>query len=250
MHFSVIFLGYSIVRCVKGKYPAELLKAWDQFALNNRTENNRPDYFTADQHYVLLCMENGGVSLENFKLTSLEEAKSILQQMIFTLALLEKALKFEHRDLHVSNILVRGTKVDYLEYIIDGDRLTVPSAGLLCCMVDFTLSRLQIDDQVIYADLSSHSHIFSGSGEMQFYVYPLMRKIIGSWETFNPRTNVLWIAYLADFLAHAKYRNRKLPQAKKARLFAFKRRTKSWGACSAFVASSSFHSHTKREIVE
>ncbi|KHJ45518.1 hypothetical protein D918_04255, partial [Trichuris suis] len=100
------------VRCVKGKYPKELLHAWDQFALNGHTENDRPEKFTARQHYVLICTENGGITLEDFKLRSAKEAESVLKQITITLAILERTLKFEHRDLHVSNILVKRTTAD------------------------------------------------------------------------------------------------------------------------------------------
>ncbi|KFD51036.1 hypothetical protein M513_08077 [Trichuris suis] len=251
------------VRCVKGKYPKELLHAWDQFALNGHMVNDRPEKFTAGQHYVLICTENGGVTLEDFKyrtheqaisvfkqlvytlailekitledfkLRSAKEAESVLKQITITLAILERTLKFEHRDLHVSNILVKRTTADSVDYLVGGNRLTVDSAGLLCYMVDFTLSRLQIGDQVIFTDLSSHSGLFDGSGDDQFDVYRSMRDVIGnSWANFNPKTNVLWVAYLVNYFLSAKYCNRRLRKEQKRRLFALKRRTNLWRACS------------------
>ncbi|KFD49306.1 hypothetical protein M513_09858, partial [Trichuris suis] len=83
-------LGLYGVQCIKGKYPKELLRAWDQFALNGHTENDRPEKFTARQHYVLICTENGGVTLEDFKYRTHEQAISVFKQLVYTLAILEK----------------------------------------------------------------------------------------------------------------------------------------------------------------
>ncbi|KFD46038.1 hypothetical protein M513_13078 [Trichuris suis] len=226
-------LGLYGVQCIKGKYPKELLHAWDQFALNGHTKNDRPEKFTAGQHYVLICTENGGVTLEDFKYRTHEQAISVLKQLVYTLAILEKKYKFEHRDLHLGNILVRR-KNKVLKYIIDGKTCYVPSEGVICHLVDYTLSRIQIGDQVVFTDLSSLSWLFNGSRNEQIDVCRSMRDVIGSsWANFNPKTNVLWVAYLVNYFIKAKCRGRELPQVHKRRLLDLKRRIDQCESCEA-----------------
>ncbi|KFD51758.1 hypothetical protein M513_07285 [Trichuris suis] len=221
------------VRCVKGKYPQELLDAWDQFALNGHTENDRPEKFTARQHYVLICTENGGVPLEDFKYGTHKQAVSVLKQLIYTLCILEKKYKFEHRDLHVGNILVQK-KNQVLKYIIDGKTRYVLSEGVVCHLVDYTLSRIQIGDQIVFTDLSSLSWLFNGSRNEQIDVCRSMRDVIGSsWANFNPKTNVLWVAYLVNHFIKAKCRGRELSQVEKRCLLDLKRRIDQCESCEA-----------------
>lgn len=46
--------------------------------------------------------------------SSVEQAKSVLVQLTLTLAIAEKVLEFEHRDLHIGNVLVKKTKETFI----------------------------------------------------------------------------------------------------------------------------------------
>jgi serine/threonine-protein kinase haspin len=70
------------------------------------------------------------------------EAKSVLAQIAGTLAVGESALKFEHRDMHRGNILVRRTKEKDMIFIIDSRKYVLPSEGVHVTVIDYTLSRL------------------------------------------------------------------------------------------------------------
>lgn len=71
--------------------------------------------------YLVMALDSGGQSLEKFKVWSFyrcalsytafqikteAEGVSILLQVMLNLIVAEEKLKFEHRDLHVGNVLV------------------------------------------------------------------------------------------------------------------------------------------------
>ncbi|KAL3864421.1 hypothetical protein ACJMK2_006105 [Sinanodonta woodiana] len=199
------FCQVNSVACVKGRYPDHLLKQWDIYDEERQSENDRPDIFTDDQLYIMFEFADGGKDLESFKFESFLEAKSILVQVIYSLAVAEEALQFEHRDLHWGNVLVQRTDRQEIEYKILGVDQIIPSHGVEVSIIDFTLSRLQKDGCTVYCDLAKDETLFEGKGDYQFEVYRLMKQENGNnWELFNPHTNVLWIHYLADKMVYAK----------------------------------------------
>ncbi|XP_031415214.1 serine/threonine-protein kinase haspin-like [Clupea harengus] len=116
------FISLNNLRCVQGTYPSQLLNAWDKFDKQRGSENDRPDFFGEEQFFLVLEFEFGGSDLENMngKLSSLAQMKSILQQVTAALAVDERALCFEHRDLHWGNILVKTTKQKECSCILNG----------------------------------------------------------------------------------------------------------------------------------
>ncbi|KFD73250.1 hypothetical protein M514_14590, partial [Trichuris suis] len=215
------------IRCIKGKYPRELLESWDNYALNGFGGHDRPDSYTEDQHYVVLFVEYAGdrcVTLQQFYLQTAKQPISVLRQVAVTLCILEKKYKFEHRDLHLGNILVRRAKTRSLNYIIDGQPFTIKLKGVRCFLMDFTLSRIEMGDKVHFINLSSISRMFSGEGDDHFDVYRSMRDVVGtSWANFNPKTNVLWLEYLIDYFSKTKCRGAQLPLVRKEHLLNIKR---------------------------
>ena len=55
----------------------------------------------------------------------------------------EKVLKFEHRDLHWGNVLIKETKEKTLSYNINGETMDIYTTGIEVKIIDFTLSRLE-----------------------------------------------------------------------------------------------------------
>lgn len=51
-------------------------------------------------------------------------------QVCYSLAAAEMALSFEHRDLHIGNILVKKTKDTHIHFTINNEKIKLPSFGL------------------------------------------------------------------------------------------------------------------------
>uniref|UniRef100_A0A8C2YPU2 Serine/threonine-protein kinase haspin n=1 Tax=Chinchilla lanigera TaxID=34839 RepID=A0A8C2YPU2_CHILA len=195
------FIGLNSVHCVQGSYPSLLLKAWDHYNSTKGSANDRPDFFEEDQLFIILEFEFGGVDLEQMKtnLPSIATAKSILHQITASLAVAEASLRFEHRDLHWGNVLLKKTNLTKVHYTLNGETRTIPTCGLQVNIIDYTLSRLERDGIVVFCDISTDEDLFTGQGDYQFEIYRLMRKENNNcWYEYHPYNNVLWLHYLTD----------------------------------------------------
>ncbi|XP_037666559.1 serine/threonine-protein kinase haspin [Choloepus didactylus] len=195
------FIGLNSVHCVQGSYPSLLLRAWDCYNSTRGSANDRPDFFEKDQLFIVLEFEFGGTDLERMKtrLPSIAAGKSILHQITASLAVAEASLRFEHRDLHWGNILLKKTNLKELHYTLNGKTSTIPTHGLHVSIIDYTLSRLERDGIVVFCDISMDEDLFTGKGDYQFEIYRLMRKENNNcWGEYHPYNNVLWLHYLTD----------------------------------------------------
>ncbi|KAH8929775.1 hypothetical protein BT69DRAFT_1275997 [Atractiella rhizophila] len=182
----------------QGKYPPRLLSEWDAYKASHpeyKCENIRPSVFSEKQNYALLFLHDGGEALEDFRLRSWEEALDVFKQVSQSLAEAEATSRFEHRDLHWGNILVRRTTPNELS-----DRIS--KSTLRTTVIDFTLSRMEGEDGPVATELEGE--LFEGLGDMQFDVYRQMRHISKSKWTQYHNTNILWLSYLASKLVHDK----------------------------------------------
>ncbi|TMW53341.1 hypothetical protein DOY81_001545 [Sarcophaga bullata] len=197
------------VRCVKGKYPRHLLKLWEDYDLENESENEHPKCFASNQQYIILELAFGGKDLESFQFKNAEQSFSALQQIILTLAVGENEYQFEHRDLHWGNILVLNTNQSNISYRIGEKKLTIPTKGVKTTIIDYTLSRMTFNDYCFYNDLSTDEELFLATGDYQFDIYRMMRKVLDNkWEVFEPKTNIFWISYIiSKFIDGVSYKN-------------------------------------------
>ena len=129
-------------------------------------------------------------------------------QTILTLAVGEEACGFEHRDLHWGNILLdRCPEEGEAHFRLRGVDVRVQTAGLKASLIDFTLSRLQaVSGEIAFCDLSADPELFQGpKGDVQADTYRRMRKATrGDWQEHRPKTNALWVHYMADILLNQK----------------------------------------------
>ncbi|KAI9519086.1 hypothetical protein NQZ68_031357 [Dissostichus eleginoides] len=203
------FIGLNDLHCVQGCYPPDFLNAWDTFDKKKGSENDRPDFFEKDQLFIILEFEFGGTDLENSNgmLSSLFVAKGILHQVTAALAVAEQELHFEHRDLHWGNVLVQTTKEKRGSFLLNGAAHSLETKGVLVRIIDYSLSRLEIDGLTVSCDISNDEELFMGQGEYQFEIYRLMRQENGNnWSNYHPHSNVLWLHYLCSKLLSMKYR--------------------------------------------
>jgi len=198
------------VRCVYGRYPALLLDKWDLYDENCKSENDSPIIFNENQHYIVLELENGGTDLEAYRFDNAKQAYSIFEQVACTLAVAEAELEFEHRDLHWGNVLVSSVDWDTkLTFVLNGNVIEIPSHGTKACIIDFTLSRITLNDIYVYNDLSQDPDLFTAHGDYQFEVYRLMQDANSNmWHKFEPYSNILWLNYLLHKMITAlKYKS-------------------------------------------
>ncbi|XP_046361174.2 uncharacterized protein LOC124138512 [Haliotis rufescens] len=200
------FCRVNSVACVQGRYPDHLLAQWDIYNKKRKSENDRPDIFDENQLFILFEFADGGSDLESFQFAHPWQAKSILQQVSVSLAVAEEQLEFEHRDLHIGNVLVRSNSTDdNITYRLADGVVETESHGVMVSIIDFTLSRLRKDGCTVFCDISKDDSLFEGTGDYQFDIYRNMKiENKNEWEPFNPHSNILWLHYLVDKLLKQK----------------------------------------------
>ncbi|KAL4113584.1 hypothetical protein QTP88_017190 [Uroleucon formosanum] len=187
------------VSCVQGKYPSILINYWQQYDNDKGSDNDNPDILPKDQIFMILEMENGGIDVESFIFNSADQSLFAFLQIVFGLAVAEEEYKFEHRDLHIGNILIKKCSNKKVAYGLKGQLYNVPSRGIKITIIDYTLSRMTYNSNHIYNDLAKDTELFTSVGDYQFDIYRMMRKETNNqWESFKPATNIYWLHYVLD----------------------------------------------------
>ncbi|XP_029178713.1 uncharacterized protein LOC114946414 [Nylanderia fulva] len=237
------FVEVRSIKCIEGKYPEKLIELWKTYDDNKTSDNDCPSIFDENQLYIALELGDGGEDLEAFVFQTAEEACALFLQTASALAVAEKALEFEHRDLHWGNVLISSTKEPYVCYNIDGKEIKLPSKGVKVSIIDFTLSRMLYQGCCIYNDLALDPALFTAHGEYQFDIYRLMReKIQNNWNKYEPYTNILWLHYTLDKMITAvRYKKKNLKVHKRAivRLKEFKDIILNYDSAFDFATDSS-----------
>ncbi|KAJ3055605.1 Serine/threonine-protein kinase haspin [Rhizophlyctis rosea] len=217
------FVELLTVGVCRGPYHHRLLELWDLWAEGKESENDRPDEHPDHQLYALLFLTDGGRDLEHViptQITSHTQIRSILLQLIYAIAQAESSCRFEHRDLHWGNVLVRFDPDNRRKrrWIVGerkeegGGRWEVEFEdwGVEVTIIDFTLGRVDEGEETCFVPLDDED-FFTGKGkgkrggDLQFDIYRWMRtETRERWEEFHPKTNVFWLHYLIDkFLTSA-----------------------------------------------
>ncbi|KAH6590072.1 hypothetical protein BASA61_005365 [Batrachochytrium salamandrivorans] len=166
-HPNFVDMVYSSV--CSGPYSDELLALWDEYDERKGSENIPPCDYNDTQLYVIMVLRHGGNDLEHSSLiTTAARAKSLLLQVSLALAQAEQQMSFEHRDLHWGNVLIDKSPLHTMDYSLptqSGNVIySVPTAGIKATIIDFSLSRLELDSGVMFLDLEQDPDYFSGSG--------------------------------------------------------------------------------------
>ncbi|KAK4058196.1 hypothetical protein OIO90_000935 [Microbotryomycetes sp. JL221] len=230
------FVRFKGALLVQGAYPDTLLRQWDTFKRRypDTDEQIRPHVLPSNQIYAIICLDNAGVALEDFKVISWQQAMSVFVQVVQICAEAEKRIEFEHRDLHWGNILIRPAGLDKtfenLSLIDASDtnnqrRYEACVTGVEAMLIDFTLSRVcySCPSKTLQAQTNLNNNsskhgtkeilfdpfddecIFEGRGDYQFDVYRDMKRYVGNdWQSFKPLTNVMWLHYLTTKLLKDK----------------------------------------------
>ncbi|XP_076265962.1 uncharacterized protein LOC143199771 [Rhynchophorus ferrugineus] len=199
------------IACVKGRYPQKLTDLWIEYDHRKGSENDSPEVFDNDQLYIILCLGHAGQDLESFVFNNATCAVSMLKQVACSLAAAEEVLKFEHRDLHWGNVLLRAStdKNKKITFKLRGKEIEIIGNGIEATIIDFTLSRIEHQGVVIFNDLGSDPDLFIAEGDYQFDIYRLMKeKNDNDWRKYEPFTNILWLHYiLRKSITDLRYKN-------------------------------------------
>jgi len=118
-----------------------LCNLWDEWKGDAKNDCQNPELRTYgdDQYYVVFEFEFAGTPIEHFKFKNQSEVQSVVRQIIITLAKMEEDLRFEHRDLHLGNVLV--TRKENKGTVRGSRRISISDCGLKVTIIDFTLAR-------------------------------------------------------------------------------------------------------------
>ncbi|XP_055349703.1 uncharacterized protein LOC129596455 [Paramacrobiotus metropolitanus] len=203
-HFAPIFIRTHFVTLAQGPYPKECRRPYKNFAslYPDRAINQDPETYPRDQQYVVIALEKGGVDLEGFEFDSIRQILSVFRQLVIGIAIAEDKMQLEHRDLHLSNILVNKTSKIFVDFKSEGNRYRIPTDGVQVRVIDWTISRLNDGEKIFFKDLSTDPAIFEGEeGHAQSEVYRKMRTATGEdWMGFHPSTNKIWLEYIHQVL--------------------------------------------------
>uniref|UniRef100_A0A166CW45 non-specific serine/threonine protein kinase n=1 Tax=Daucus carota subsp. sativus TaxID=79200 RepID=A0A166CW45_DAUCS len=229
-----------VQKVCQGQYDNALIRAWEHWDNKHSSENDHPKEFPEDQCYIIFVQEHGGQDLESFVLLNFDEARSLLVQVTVALAVGEAAYEFEHRDLHWGNILLSRKDSATLQFNLEGKSLNIRTFGLLISIIDFTLSRINTGEDILFLDLSSDPELFEGpKGDKQSDTYRKMKEATEDcWEESFPKTNVLWLQYLVDILLLKKTFDRTSKDERELR--SLKKRLNSYGSAKEATADPFF----------
>ncbi|KAF7301926.1 Other/Haspin protein kinase [Mycena indigotica] len=208
---------------VRGRYPQQLLELWDEYNERVGSEGIRPDTFAVSQAYAIIVLPNGGPDLEAYTFAAKngwKQACSIFWQVAKTLGHAEQLVSFEHRDLHLGQILVKEETDAVVTKPLQAMNLNQkpskhkkpmmddPIHGVRATVIDLGLSRMDAGDgsggETVHWT-PFEEEIFEGEGDYQFDIYRYMRDHNGdNWEAFSPLTNSLWLHYLVVKLLKSK----------------------------------------------
>ncbi|KAI1799924.1 hypothetical protein F4811DRAFT_541581 [Daldinia bambusicola] len=246
------FVVYKERYIVQGKACKELLETHQTFHKKlKRQDPDRLQFYPSPSRYLdgtkFLVVELGdaGTALEDFGLETADQLWDIFFHVAIALARAEAHIEFEHRDLHEGNLCIR--RVAEPVPAEDRDRSSrFGFSGLDVTILDYGLSRAHADyrneDSLPIAyDLERDLSIFTSEHAPQCEVYRRMRSFMlrGDrvclpprshkipyesgiegpicWAQHEPYTNVLWLAYLYQWMAkHFKGAKREVNAFKRA----------------------------------
>lgn len=242
------FTNFRDVRIVQGRPPAPFIHAFNAFNTAQKEAKKESSIFpdpakkssySENQLWAVIEMQDAGSDLERLvaqgRCRNIWAAWDIFWQVVLALAKGEEAAEFEHRDLHLGNICVRGAPEADFKLDIDTSR-RLGFTPLEATLIDYTISRCSMpnetDPAVAYIDLANDPHLFVGDSteEYQYDIYRYMRSAVyfsspladfpaatssedpdpigrraieetgRHWEQFHPMTNLVWLHFVLYML--------------------------------------------------
>lgn len=177
--------------------PENFCKAYDEYALSHsRCYQPHPDMRPKEQHYLMVESDYCGPTVLHSKLKP-AQAISIIGQVACTLAVAERELQFEHRNLLEENIKVLPSTNKNHHFLIDGRTCCVKGSGIKVTLVDDNFGRMTYNNEIILR-MRNYNCVYKDKTAQYL---TLERIIKNRWDLFHPETNALWLAYLCGHLS-------------------------------------------------
>ncbi|CCD22487.1 protein kinase ALK2 NDAI_0A03300 [Naumovozyma dairenensis CBS 421] len=150
---------------------------------------------------MYLYMKDKGTPLSTFKFVNWDQVLNIFWQCVNIMYVSETKFQFEHRNLILDHILIDSNH-------------NVTFINLKCGRIKFDETLFPNSNSNTIEILSTrldHPLFFQGGGDYQFETYNLMRSLFNGlnvtsgnnkddetiWDCFVPKTNLLWLHYIA-----------------------------------------------------
>ncbi|KAL8793735.1 MAG: hypothetical protein Q9195_003676 [Heterodermia aff. obscurata] len=233
------FTDFKRAMLLRGQLPWSFRKACREFGQRRKikrtsTDSGQPSprvAYPKQQLWLFVEMGDAGIELEQILLGGLKngppmnetsshaasltvpQTRDIFYSIVEALALGEREAKFEHRDLHLSNVCLKALTRDGNASDLKTDWRLVPTTPTFAVtLIDYTLSRVDTADGTVFNPMNDEE-IFGGQGDYQYDIYRYMRQAVHEdaahdWSAFVPQTNVLWLHYVLERLLEKVALNR------------------------------------------
>nr|CUU99004.1 hypothetical transcript [Hymenolepis microstoma] len=162
----------------------------------------KEDNFPDDQLWIAFEFSYGGDTISNYWPSCPVARLSIFLQTALALAVGERRLELEHRDLHLGNVLISQKSHSCIyappPSYINGVKYQ-PIGGPPVQIIDFAFARLQrADGSVLYVDMTEKCERLRNESNTVAQMYTMMQELTqNQWSAYNPRTNTHWLGLLA-----------------------------------------------------
>ncbi|XP_003744307.1 serine/threonine-protein kinase haspin homolog [Galendromus occidentalis] len=195
-HRAPSFLSLRGTHLVQGQQTEDMIYAYEAFRRKcpQETEQPHPLDRPKNQFYVVFYTSYDGCELETeLPKLSGDIRASIVLQVTYALAAAEQSFEFEHRDLHLSNVVLKDCDESDLEFRISGNRFRIKSFGKRAAVIDYGMCRLVVDEAL---HSTFEPEILVGPG-MQRWTYREQHRMLGgNYENRCLETNGLWIRFI------------------------------------------------------
>lgn len=150
-------------------------------------------------------MEDCGQTLRScYKSLSLKQIASVCYQVLLGLAAAEAVFEYEHRDLHLGNIMVRCTSRRSLDFVVASHKYRLDTEGKRAFIIDNTFARMRFGEEYYYTNLTDRLTTMakdaddatkSQSDQDRVYV-GMFHAAAGNWAKWMPRSNLHWMNFL------------------------------------------------------
>lgn len=230
------FVQFRKAEIVCGPLPGCLLAASTNF--DKTTDETTQRFHQAcaypKQMWLFIEMSDAGIDLETAlkkdqssrngsilqgtkpdRYLSAVQARDVFWQVASTLAVAEKKLEFEHRDLHLGNICLSHPRMKVVAD--DSSELWTDNPSINVTIIDYTLSRAKpSNSETVFNNLSNHPDVFTGKGHPQYDVYRKMKTLADEqdqrWEAYMPSTNVFWLSHVLELLLQSATLSQQSPE--------------------------------------